>query len=82
MFCGVCGVRCFTFRDEGEVKEVEVEINGVNGKRKVWSVKRDGWEENGLSVNACTLDAGQEGLDLREWMEKGWIEYRDEKWDL
>jgi hypothetical protein len=28
-----------------------------------------------LTVNASTLEAGQEGLDLREWHEKGWIRY-------
>lgn len=30
-----------------------------------------------LSVNAATLDPDQEGLDLREWTEKGWIAYLD-----
>lgn len=28
-----------------------------------------------VSVNATTLDQGQEGLDLRDWHEKGWVFY-------
>jgi len=53
------------------------------GEREVWTPKREGWNEEVirgvryLSVNAATLDAGQEGLDLREWHEKGWIAYLD-----
>lgn len=58
---------------ESEIKEVEVE-----GK----AVKKAGWVEGSsntgyLSVNAATLEAGQEGLDLSEWTEKGWIAYLD-----
>lgn len=30
-----------------------------------------------LSVNAITLEPDQEGLDLREWHENGWICYLD-----
>jgi hypothetical protein len=76
-FCPKCGVRCFAFMGEGVVKEAEVEGKTV----KVWGPK-EGWiegTENGsyLSVNAVTLEAGQEGLDLREWTEKGWIAYLD-----
>lgn len=51
-------------------------------KVKVWSAKREGWEEaktGYLSVNAATLDHDQEGLDLREWHEKGWIAYLEIK---
>jgi len=64
---------------EGVVKEVEGE---GEEKVKYWGAK-EGWvegTENGsyLSVNAATLEAGQEGLDLREWHEKGWIAYLDE----
>jgi hypothetical protein len=78
----MCGVRCFTFKGEAEVKEMEVE-----GERKeVWCVKREGWfEQDGqkqkgyLSINAVTLDPGQPGLDLREWTEKGWIAYIDRR---
>jgi hypothetical protein len=78
-FCPNCGVRCFAFMGEGVVKEVEGE---GEEKVKYWGAK-EGWvegTENGsyLSVNAATLEAGQEGLDLREWHEEGWIAYLDE----
>jgi hypothetical protein len=49
-------------------------------KTKVWGPKEpwaEGTENGYLSVNAATLEAGQEGLDLREWAEKGWIAYLD-----
>lgn len=80
-FCRKCAVRCFAFAGESEVSERE--IDGV--KTKVWSAKKEGWIEGlsegtgYLSVNAATLDADQEGLDLREWTEKGWIAYLDIK---
>ncbi|KAI8817513.1 uncharacterized protein EV422DRAFT_540978 [Fimicolochytrium jonesii] len=54
-----------------------------DGKTKVWRPRKDGWIEgcagstSYLSVNATSLDAGQEGLDLREWREKQWILYLD-----
>jgi hypothetical protein len=73
-FCGVCGVRCFAVAGEGEVKEVETE----EGKKQVWKVKSEGWDEkksNYLSVNAATIEPGQEGFSLKEWTEKGWIAY-------
>jgi len=67
-------VRCFAFTGEGGVREVE-----VGGEKKVaWTPKAEGWSEgNGsyLTVNASTLEARQEGLDMREWSEKGWIAY-------
>jgi hypothetical protein len=49
------------------------------GEVKVWSPKKETWSKENcyLSVNAMTLEPGQEGLDLREWHEKGWIEYMD-----
>lgn len=75
---------------DGEVVERELEVDvpgegdsggGKKGERvKVWSPKKEGWVEGDtgyFSVNAHTLDAGQEGLDLREWHEKGWIVYLD-----
>jgi hypothetical protein len=76
-FCGKCGVRCFAFSGEGEVRDVL----GVDGKEvKAWTCKQEGWVEaktGYLSVNAATLDADQDGLDLRQWTEKGWISYLD-----
>jgi hypothetical protein len=76
-FCGTCGVRCFAVAGEGEIREVD--IDGT--KREVWMVKSEGWDESGLSyltVNAATLEPGQEGFNLKEWTEKGWIAY----WDI
>jgi hypothetical protein len=47
-------------------------------------LKKEGWSEreggsNYLSVNASTLEPGQEGFNLKEWTEKGWIAYVDAK---
>lgn len=45
---------------------------------RVWRPKREGYEEEKtamLRVIATSLDAEQEGLDMREWHEKGWIVY-------
>lgn len=51
-------------------------------KVSVWKAKKEGWLEfpapgatSYLSVNMCTLDADQEGLDLRRFHEEGWIGY-------
>ena len=77
-FCPTCGVRCFAFSGESEVREVEIDGN----KQQVWTPKRAGWNEPGtgyLSVNGITLEPGQEGLNLKEWHEKGWIQYLDMK---
>ena len=53
----------------------------VDGKeREVWALKEKEWEANDsayLTVNAATLEPKQEGFDLREWTEKGWIAYYD-----
>jgi hypothetical protein len=55
----------------------ERNIGGV--KTKVWVPKEKSEGEYGtiLSVNAYTLEAKQEGLDMREWHEKGLICYLD-----
>jgi hypothetical protein len=62
-----------------EGKEIAEKIIGGQTKR-VW-VPKEGREESGsrtiLSVNAHTLEAKQEGLDLREWHENGVICYLD-----
>ncbi|KAK5651614.1 hypothetical protein OQA88_11887 [Cercophora sp. LCS_1] len=74
-FCKACGMRCFSFMGEGELVEKEV----GNETKTVWCPKR-GWYEDltkYMSVNAYTLDAGQERLDLREWTEKKWVMYLD-----
>ncbi|KAG4025302.1 hypothetical protein MFRU_061g00210 [Monilinia fructicola] len=63
-----------------EVREGEREVwmcpkggKGVDGKTVEWEEGKTGY----LSVNATALEAGQEGCDLREWHEKGWINYLD-----
>jgi hypothetical protein len=87
-FCKTCGVRCFLIEGEGEVNEVDLaspgdvdleraKIEGDGTKVKVFQPNKD-WKEEGnacLRINALTLDAKQEGLDLREWGEKKWIQY-------
>jgi len=74
------------------LKELGVlEVNGEtveDGEREVWMCPKEGevdgkiveWKEGKtgyLSVNATALEADQEGCDLREWHEKGWISYLD-----
>lgn len=86
-FCRTCGGRCFTFMGEGEVVDVDLGSLGVKeaegGTVKAWRAKKEGWVEDRpahgryLSVNAYSLDKGQEGLDLREWYEKKWVGYVD-----
>ncbi|KAK9312682.1 hypothetical protein V1524DRAFT_438492 [Lipomyces starkeyi] len=96
-FCGECGVRCFAVMGPGAVVDVDLErvVEGAvegEGERKkkatkmtkAWMVKADGWVENDtgyLSINGLTLEPGQQGLDLRELKNKGWIEYLDRKED-
>ncbi|KAH8676428.1 hypothetical protein BGZ60DRAFT_504040 [Tricladium varicosporioides] len=81
-FCPKCGVRCFTFYGESEVRELEVEVRGEVEMRRVWTPKREGWVEPStgcLNVNAATIEPGQDGFDMREWHEKKWIHYLDMK---
>ena len=60
---------------------VEVDLAQVLGGEesgeltKAWRVKEEKEVYTYVSVNAVTLEPGQEGLDLREWTEKGWIMY-------
>jgi hypothetical protein len=80
-FCTTCGVRCFTLRGNSETAEVEVEGQRV----KAWRAASEGWREGSgpsprpsyFSINAATLDAGQEDLDVRQWHENGWMRYVD-----
>jgi len=62
---------------------VEARFDGEE-KRKVWVVAKDEdeWREGVnlgyyLSVNGYTLEAKQEGLDLRQWKEDGLVGYVD-----
>jgi len=84
LFCSNCGVRCFIFKGLGEVVDVDLEAEmgrGSEGKvTRVWRCKAEGWKEGTtgyLSVNALTLEQGQEGLDLREIVDKKWVAYLD-----
>jgi len=76
LFCKTCAVRCFAFAGEGEVVEKDV----LGEKKRVWVPKRSGYEKGNisyLSVNAQTIEPGQEGFDLKEWHEKKWVCYLD-----
>jgi hypothetical protein len=84
LFCSNCGVRCFIFKGEGEIADVD--LDAAMGKEsegkitKVWRCKPEGWKEDRtsyLSVNALTIEAGQEGFDLRELVDKKWVAYSD-----
>lgn len=76
--------------EQVEVDVAEWEGKGAEskGKEKVWISKPDGTRirvidgkevevpRHYLSVNAVTLDTAVEGgVDLREWHEKGWVFY-------
>jgi hypothetical protein len=53
-------------------------VEGDGSAVKVWAVREEGWREEDsswLRINARTLDARQEGLDLRQWHDSKWIEY-------
>jgi len=71
-------VRCFAFCGEGELRDVEVphevegkvgeEVEGEKKIQKVWTPKREGWDEERdgkdknwcfLSINASTIEARQ-----------------------
>ena len=95
LFCSNCGVRCFIFEGESEVADVDLEAEmgkeSKAKKTKVWKCKAEGWKEGKasyLSVNALTIEAGQEGFDLREAVDKKWVAYLDclnykddDRWD-
>lgn len=79
-FCPRCGVRCFSFNGDSEIRKSEVD----GGTRKVWAPKVEGWREDDLdinssylSINAQTLEPGQKGFDMLEWTKKQWIAYVD-----
>jgi len=91
-FCSTCGVRCFTIRGDTENAEVELPVDVLqavgldakesDGKVKVWKPVKEGWKEgkggdNYFSLNATTLNEGQEGLDLRAFHDNGVIGYVD-----
>jgi hypothetical protein len=82
-------VECDIEKDLGRRDFVEG-IKGLQkgvkeGMVKVWRPKKEGWFERGFplelrsyfSVNAYTLEVGQEALDLREWTEGKKVLYLD-----
>ena len=87
-FCKTCGVRCFTFYGEGEAG-VRTDIPGQEGQEvQCWRPKKETWTENLInavtnkrrsyfSINAHSLDAKQEGLDLRDWVDQKLVGYLD-----
>jgi hypothetical protein len=90
-FCKNCGVRILGLGGKWEQADLDIgEWAGQepDGKtQKVSVTKPDGvWLKNVngekvpipmhyLSVNAVTLDGGEDGVDLREWHEKKWVYY-------
>lgn len=92
-FCKVCGVRCFSFGGEGEVVDLDLDkwlgkTDTEGMTTKIWRPKGGEWrmqldEEEWvrpgcyLSINATSIEPGQEGFSLKEWTEKGWISYID-----
>ncbi|KAF2272009.1 uncharacterized protein EI97DRAFT_437294 [Westerdykella ornata] len=75
-------------QEDVDVDEWAGKEGGSGKKQKVWVTRPKGERQEKdkegkefvkpfhyVSVNATTLDHGQEGLDLREWHEKGWIFY-------
>jgi hypothetical protein len=89
-FCKACGVNVFAMAGKWEQVELDIgewsgEGKGKGEVKKVWrslsddfTTEVDGKEQKKpyhyLSVNATTLEQA-EGLDLREWHEKGWMFY-------
>lgn len=87
-FCNSCGGRCFTFAGDGEVVDVNLEELGVSGlpgadedgKVKVWRPRPGGGHPqmgHYISVNAHSIDAKQDGFDMRELTESKYIMYCD-----
>ncbi|KAH8900180.1 hypothetical protein GQ53DRAFT_741139 [Thozetella sp. PMI_491] len=82
LFCKTCGVRCFTFMGQHEVVEAELPGYGPEGETvKFWRPAKGLFEEggsrkdSGFSVNAITIDAGQDGADLVDWANRKAISY-------
>ncbi|KAF2708591.1 hypothetical protein K504DRAFT_477100 [Pleomassaria siparia CBS 279.74] len=90
-FCKTCGVRTFGMSGTWEQDEIDVgtwsgKQHGDGTVQKVWKSKSNDidTEKDGkkitkpyhyLSVNAVTLEGGDGGVDLKEWHEKGWLYY-------
>jgi len=51
-------------------------------EREVWRPKKEGWKEGKgglsyMSVNLTSVDPGQEGFDMRDYIKHGWTGYFD-----
>ncbi|OAA71974.1 Mss4-like protein [Akanthomyces lecanii RCEF 1005] len=83
LFCRGCGVRCFIFMGDGHVVDAQPGEFGLVAGQEVWRPKgqqagANAWRTGCyLSVNAHTIDAGQEGFDMREWVENESVMYYD-----
>ena len=93
--CKNCGVRCFTYGGPpGVNEEVDLgQWRGEEPERKmtkIWMPKEGEWKKvvNGkevvdpgcyLSINGVTIEPGQDGFDMKEFNEKGWIAYCDSR---
>ncbi|KAM0254368.1 hypothetical protein ACHAQJ_006837 [Trichoderma viride] len=92
LFCKKCAIRCFTFHGEGETIDMSLSeaaalprtgFENENAPVKAWRPKRveltPGIPHQGsyLSVNGQTIDVGQDGFDLREWVESKAVGYLD-----
>lgn len=69
---------------EGEIRDVDLEKElgkeSQGRMTRVWGCKAEGWKEGKtgyLSVNALTVEQGQEGFDLREMVDRKWVSYLD-----
>ncbi|KMP04707.1 hypothetical protein CIRG_04388 [Coccidioides immitis RMSCC 2394] len=85
-FCPTCGVRCFTVCTNGQNEEIDLEAKlgkPSEGKMtRIWRMGEEKWEPGSkgyLSVNAHTIDQDQERFDMRELVDKKWVEYLDGK---
>ncbi|EEP76917.1 predicted protein [Uncinocarpus reesii 1704] len=83
-FCSTCGVRCFTAATDGRSEEIDLEAKlgkPSEGKlTRIWRMGEEKWQpgkKGYLSINLHTIDQGQDGLDLRELVDKKWVEYLD-----
>lgn len=70
--------------DVGGNVEAKSNADGLLVKKiSAWKPVKDAWgEDSYLSVNMHTLDAEQEGLDLRTFTEQGWFGYYGKLKDL
>lgn len=83
-FCPDCGTRCFTVGGKGKNEDVDLEAalgKPSEGKKTtVWKTitqEPTGPGRNYLSINVHSIDQGQEGFDMRNFVDEKWVEYLD-----